>query len=76
MISSRIDAGRRESPSRVALTAEIPLADSDLQALLFDLETGRPYLFVDARAQDAGADPYRRALQVSLSVSGEGSGSK
>jgi len=71
LISSKVDVAAGRDKSRIALSAEMTIDEKDMQALLFDIETGRPYLFVDAfearSAQGAGTP----ALRVSLSVSGQ-----
>jgi general secretion pathway protein M len=71
LISSKVEVASGADRSRISLTAEMTLAAGDMQALLFDLETGRPYLFVnafEARAQEGAATG---ALRVSLAVSGQ-----
>jgi general secretion pathway protein M len=75
LLSSKVEVGPRGDERRVALAAELTIAEPDMQALLYDLETGRPYLFVDAieaRAPETGGG----ALRVSLTVSGQWSGTK
>jgi hypothetical protein len=77
LISSRVDIETHSAERRIALAAELSIAEPDLQSLLFELETGRPCLFVDsleARAAEASGD--NAALRVSLSVSGQWSGAK
>jgi general secretion pathway protein M len=79
LISSKVDLGGRGDPRRVALSAELTIAEPDMQALLFDLETGRPYLFVDAleaRAGEANGASAAAGLRVSLAVAGQWSGAK
>ena len=71
LISSKVDVAPSRERSHIALTAELTIDEEDVQALLFDLETGRPYLFVDAfearSAQGAGTP----VLRVSIAVSGQ-----
>jgi general secretion pathway protein M len=79
LISSRVDVAQRNDPQGLSLSSELSLADDGLQALLFDLETGRPYLFVDAieaRPEEATGEPGRKTLRVALTVSGEWSQAK
>jgi general secretion pathway protein M len=71
LISSRVDVESLAAERRIALTAELTIAEAEMQALLFDLETGRPYLFVDAfEARTSQAAGEGDALRVSLSLSG------
>jgi general secretion pathway protein M len=77
LVSSKLDVTPRAGDRRVALAAEMTIAEPDMQALLFDLETGRPYLFVDsleARAPEGAQSGG--AMRVSLTVSGQWSGAK
>jgi general secretion pathway protein M len=79
LMSSKVEVAPRQDERRVDLTAELTVAEPDLQALLFDLEVGRPYLFVNAlaaRASESADDPQSRTMRVSLSVSGQWSQSK
>lgn len=79
LISSRIELAPRADPHRLVLTAELALADTDMQKLLFDLETGRPYLFVDAfeaRAEEDKGEAALRTLHLALTVSGQWSAAK
>jgi hypothetical protein len=73
----------REAKAHVAeLDAQVQaltISEPDMQALLYDLETGRPYLFVDAfeaRAPEATSEPGAGAMRVSLTVSGQWSEAK
>jgi general secretion pathway protein M len=71
LISSKVDVAPSRDKSRIALSAEMTMDEKDMQALLFDLETGRPYLFVDAfeaRSTEGAGTP---ALRVSVAVSGQ-----
>ena len=75
MVSSKVDVAPREDEHRVTLSAELTIAQPEMQTLLYDLETGRPYLFVDAievRAPEAASE----AMRVSLTVSGQWSVTK
>jgi general secretion pathway protein M len=79
LMSSKVEVAPRQDESRLDLSAELTVAEPDLQALLFDLEVGRPYLFVNAlaaRVSEPADDPQNRMMRVSLSVSGQWSQSK
>ena len=79
MVSSKVEVAPRGDERQISLAAELTIAEPDIQALLFDLETGRPYLFVDsieARAPEGSGDPGGGAMRVSLSVSGQWSETK
>ncbi len=76
LISSKVDVAPRGGANRIDLSAELTIAENDMQALLFDLETGRPYLFVDAFEARAPEGAGTQGLRVSLSVSGQWSRSK
>ncbi len=68
LLSSKVDVAPRDDDRRINLAAELTIAEPDMQALLFDLETGRPYLFVDAfeaRAAEEGGERMRVALTLS-----------
>jgi general secretion pathway protein M len=74
LISSKVEVAPRDDERRLDLSAELTIAEPDMQALLFDLETGRPYLFVDsieARATEPIGDNVGGAMHVALSVSGQ-----
>ena len=71
LISSKVDVAPSRDKSRIALSAEMTIDEKDMQALLFDIETGRPYLFVDAFEARSAQGAGTRALRVSLSVSGQ-----
>jgi len=78
LVSSKVEVAPRGEERQVSLAAELTIAEADIQALLFDLETGRPYLFVDsveARAPEATNEPGGQ-MRVSLTVSGQWSGTK
>jgi len=77
LISSKVDVESRGGERGIALAAELTVTETNLQALLYDLETGRPYLFVDsfeARSSDAASESG--VMRVSLSLSGQWSASK
>jgi general secretion pathway protein M len=63
----------------VSLVASCELAQADLQKLLYDLEVGMPYLFVDqltVQAPDTVTRGEGGRLRVVLGVSGQWQGSK
>ena len=71
LVSSKLDVSPNGDKKGITIAAELTIGDSDLQLLLFDLETGRPYLFVDAfETRPAGADGGGE-MRVSLNVSGQ-----
>ena len=77
LISSKLDTESQAATQRLALAAELTIAEPDLQRLLFDLETGRPYLFVDALDARAPETPGDGGpMRVSLSLSGQWSAPK
>jgi general secretion pathway protein M len=79
LVSSKVEVAPRGDERRIALAAELTIAEDDMQALLHDLETGRPYLFVDAieaRAPERASEAAGGAMRVSLAVSGRWSGVK
>ena len=78
LVSSKVDVGPRGDERRVTLAAELTIAQPAMQALLFDLETGRPYIFVDALEARA-PEPTERTqegMRVSLTVAGQWGGPK
>ena len=80
LISSKLDVSPNSDRRRIALSVDFTIAEPKMQTLLFDLETGRPYLFVDAfEARSSGAEGGRNGAQtmrVSLNVSGQWSARK
>src|SRR5262249_49587112 len=63
----------------VSMVASLELAQPDLQKLLYDLESGMPYLFVDqlaAQAPDTMTRGEGGRLRVVLGVSGQWQGAK
>jgi general secretion pathway protein M len=74
LTSSKVDVALRDDDRRIDLAAELTIAEPDLQSLLFDLETGRPYLFVDAfeaRSAEGSGEPGRAPMRVALTLSGQ-----
>jgi general secretion pathway protein M len=79
LVSTKVEVAPRGDERQVSLAAELTIAEPDMQALLYDLETGRPYLFVDsfeARAPEATSEPGAGGMRVSLTVSGQWSEAK
>ncbi len=79
LVSSRVEVAPRGDERAISLAAELTIAEPDMQALLFDIETGRPYLFVEAvevRAPEASGEAQARAMRLSLTVSGQWNGAK
>ena len=75
LVSSKVDVATHAAEGQVAISAELTLPEPAVQALLFDLETGRPYVFVDgfeARAPEGEGEN----LHVSLNLSGRWSAEK
>jgi general secretion pathway protein M len=71
LISSGVDVESHAAERRIVLAAELSIAESELQSLLYDLEIGRPYVFVDsfeARASESASEDGH--MRVSLSLSG------
>jgi len=77
LVSSKADIESHASERRISLAAELTIAEPDLQSLLYDLETGRPYLFVDAfEARGSEGPAEGGVMHVSLSLSGQWSEAK
>ena len=79
LASSKVDVGGRTDARRVALEAELTVAQPDMQKLLYDLETGQPYVFVvsfEARAPEKFDAQAPADMRVSLTVAGEWGGAK
>ena len=78
LASSRVEVGGGSSKNQVALEAELTLAQPATQQLLYDLETGKPYLFVDsfeARSSE-DAESHDPQTRLSFKVTGEWGGAK
>jgi general secretion pathway protein M len=79
LISSNVEVGGRGSERRVRLDAELTISQPGMQKLLYDLETGAPYLFVDsfeARAPERSDGEQPGAMHVSMALSGQWGGGK
>jgi general secretion pathway protein M len=74
LVSSRVEVAPGGDARAISLAAELTIPEPDMQTLLYDLETGRPYLFVEsmeARAPEASSDANAGAMRVALTVSGQ-----
>lgn len=72
LASSEVEIGGRGQESRIGLRAELTIGQTAMQRLLFNLETGRPYLFIEsfeARAPDKSDGPAE--MRVALTLSGQ-----
>jgi general secretion pathway protein M len=80
IVSSRVDL--EGAPSRagyVAVTASCELEQPALQELLYDLEAGMPYLFIDqlvAEAPVASVESQQGRMRVLLTVYGQWQGAQ
>jgi general secretion pathway protein M len=85
ILSSQVDLqGPQSKAGFVNVTASIEVEQASLQKLLYDLESGMPFLFVDqidmqvsnggAGAPDAGATSGK--MRVQMTVSGQWQGTK
>jgi general secretion pathway protein M len=80
VLSSQVDVKEaQQKAGLVSMVASVELAQPDLQKLLYDLEAGMPYLFVDQLAVQV-PDTVTRGeggrLRVVLAVSGQWQGGK
>lgn len=75
LLSSQVDLdGPEAGDGVVKLMANLEIAQSALQPLLYDLEAGMPYLFVDsldAQAPQAFGEGESAPMRIAISVSGE-----
>ncbi len=80
VLSSQVDVKEAQSKAGlVSLVASCEIAQPDLQKLLYDLEAGMPYLFIDQLAVQAPDSVTRGEggrLRVVLGVSGQWQGGK
>jgi general secretion pathway protein M len=80
VLSSQVDVKEaQQKAGLVSMVASVELAQPDLQKLLYDIEAGMPYLFVDQLAVQV-PDTVTRGeggrLRVVLAVSGQWQGGK
>jgi general secretion pathway protein M len=75
VLSSQVDVDSPKSKQGlVSLIVSCEVAEADLQKLLYDLEAGMPYLFLDqvvVQAPDTGGQARGGRLRVLLGVSGQ-----
>jgi general secretion pathway protein M len=80
ILSSQVDLQGAESKNGfVKVSINCELDQPSLQQLLYDLEAGMPFLFVDqlvAQAPETGMDALRGKMHVSILVSGQWQGAK
>ena len=80
ILSSQVDVKEaQQKAGLVSMVASLELAQPDLQKLLYDVESGMPYLFVDQLTVSA-TDTVTRSeggrLRVVIGVSGQWQGAK
>jgi len=80
VLSSQVDVKEaQQKAGLISMVASLELAQPDLQKLLYDLEAGMPYLFVDqlsVQAPDTVGRGEGGRLRVVLGVSGQWQGAK
>ena len=80
VLSSQVDVKEaQQKAGLVSLVASCEVAQADLQKLLYDLEAGMPYLFVDqlsVQAPDTVTRGEGGRLRVVLGVSGQWQGAR
>lgn len=80
VLSSQVDLqGAQSKNGFVKVSIDCELDQPSLQQLLYDLEAGVPFLFVDqlvAQAPETGMDALRSKMHVSILVSGQWQGAK
>jgi general secretion pathway protein M len=79
LVSTQVDLRAGSKPGYIAVTASCDVEQPDLQKLLFDLEAGMPFLFVDELEVLTPAESsvqQQGRLRVQLTVSGQWRGGK
>jgi general secretion pathway protein M len=77
ILSSQLDVqGQHAKAGFVSMVTSCELDQSALQPLLYDLEAGMPFLFVDQLDVQAPATPGEGKLRILLGVSGQWQGAK
>ncbi len=80
VLSSQVDVKEaQQKAGLVAMVASLEVSQSDLQKLLYDIEAGMPYLFVDqltVSAPDTVTRGEGGRLRVVLGISGQWQGAK
>lgn len=75
VLSSQVDLqGAQSSQGYVSFTANCEIDQAALQTLLYDLEAGMPYLFIDqlvVQAPQTGAGAEAGRMRVQIDVSGQ-----
>jgi general secretion pathway protein M len=79
LISSEVELDGPEANSGfVGLTASMQIGQPELQSVLYDIEAGMPYLFVDklsVQSPEQFGEPETGRLRTTFSVSGQWRGS-
>jgi general secretion pathway protein M len=80
ILSSQVDFQRVQSKDGfVTVSVDCEVDQSSLQKLLYDLEAGMPFLFVDqlvAQAPEAAMGSLKEKMHISILVSGQWQGTK
>ena len=80
ILSSQVDLqGAQSKDGFVKVSVDCEVDQPSLQQLLYDLEAGMPFLFVDqlvAQAPETGTGALRGKMRVSILVSGQWQGAK
>lgn len=72
LVSSKVDVASHAAEKGLAISAELTMPEPAVQALLFDLENGRPYVFVDSfEARPAEGEGLRVSLNLSAQWSAD-----
>jgi|SRR5450631_1050295 len=80
ILSSQVDLqGVQSKDGFVTVSVDCELDQPSLQKLLYDLEAGMPFLFVDqlvAQVPEAATGAFKEKMHISISVSGQWQGAK
>jgi len=80
VLSSQVDVqGEQSKEGFVSVVASCQVDQTALQQLLYDLEVGMPFLFIDqlvAQAPLPSTEPGAGRMRVTLAVSGQWGGGK
>jgi general secretion pathway protein M len=66
--SSVLLGGRGDAANAIRIQATIDISYDDLQGLLFGLETGAPYVFVDALTVQTASNSEARTMHATLTL--------
>jgi general secretion pathway protein M len=66
--SSVLQGSRGDAAGAIRIQATIDISYDDLQRLLFDLETGAPYVFVDAMTLQTAANGEATTMRATLTL--------